>query len=118
MPETVPVTGVPSEPLAVTVWPRKLIAWSRSWDPSELCRLDWICCIVCSVENCASWLMNWVSSIGCIGSWFWSWATRSCRNDCSPNWLLFPATDARLGSVEPLVHGPDNVGTDMDVLLE
>src|ERR1035438_7571861 len=33
-----------------------------------------------SVWNCASWVRNWVLSAGFNGSWFWIWATRSCRN--------------------------------------
>src|ERR1035437_4700636 len=33
-----------------------------------------------SCWNCASWVRNWVPSAGFMGSWFWSWATRSCRN--------------------------------------
>src|ERR1017187_4564922 len=33
-----------------------------------------------SVWNCASWVRNWVPSAGFNGSWFWIWATRSCRN--------------------------------------
>ena len=33
--------------------------------------------------NCANCETNCVLSVGFSGSWFWSCATRSCRNICS-----------------------------------
>jgi hypothetical protein len=34
----------------------------------------------CRSLNCANCVTNVVPSIGWVGSWFFSWATRSCRN--------------------------------------
>src|SRR5918996_5629845 len=38
-----------------------------------------------SVENDAIWAMNSLSFMGFIGSWCWSWATKSLRNWSLPS---------------------------------
>ncbi len=40
----------------------------------------WMASRACRDSSCTSWVIIWVEDIGCIGSWYCIWATRSCIN--------------------------------------
>ena len=65
-------------PLAASSW---LVCWIACWSFS-------ICWSVLTSVNCAVWVRNCVLSVGESGSWYFIWATSSCKNVFSFSWLL------------------------------
>src|SRR5439155_9445124 len=53
-----------------------------------VCMVELSCCEASSALNWAIWAIICVSSIGFIGSWFWSWAMSSFRKSCLPSDLV------------------------------
>jgi len=93
-------TGVPGEAALEAA----LCTWVKKF--AIVVSVVFICSSCWSEFSWASWVMNWLSSKGCVGSWFCSWVTSSCMNASGVMSLEFaPIVDGVAALVGVVVVG-------------